>query len=307
MPTIVPVILAGGEGKRLQPLSSATRPKQFLKLIKNTEDSLFQASARRALMVANAENIITVVSENYKKLANQQLEQINNNLNKNVLLEPCGRNTTAAIITAAIHAASNFSNPILWVMPSDHMIERPENLYDAVNKSVKDAWHGNIVLFGIKPTREDSNYGYIIGGDKLDGNRFAVSKFIEKPSGPALQSLQKEENFWWNSGMFLLSTEALFLEMKKNNLATLKAASKAYTNATSCKFGLALNNDDYAAIEASPIDKAIIEKTSKLIVNPVDVEWSDVGSWQSLWELTRQESGDGNILDYLLTKIKRAA
>jgi mannose-1-phosphate guanylyltransferase/mannose-6-phosphate isomerase len=308
MPTIVPVLLAGGEGRRLQPLSSASRPKQFLRLIKNIDDTLFQASAKRALMVADAENIITIAGENYKDLVHQQLSQIDNNLNKNVILEPCGRNTTAAITAAAIHAASHFSNPILWIIPTDHMIEGESSLLQAIKKSALNAWHGKIVLFGIKPTREDSNYGYIIAGDKLEGeNHFSVKLFIEKPSGAPLQWAMAQKHCWWNSGMFLLSAETLFLEMKKKDLATLKAVSGAYTNGKNTQFGITLDEGNYAFIKANPIDKVIMEKSKRLVVYPVDINWSDVGSWQSLWELTCHESGDENILDNFLTKIARVA
>jgi mannose-1-phosphate guanylyltransferase/mannose-6-phosphate isomerase len=303
MPTIVPVLLAGGEGTRL-PLNSI-KPKQFLKL--NGEQTLLQDSVTRAMMVAEPEQIITIASEKHRHLALSQLQEIHPDLEKNIILEPCGRNTAAAVISAAIHAANNFEDPILWIIPSDHMIVRANILKETVQKSLKDARQGKIVLFGINPTRADSNYGYIIGGERLykEKEMRKVLMFMEKPTGAPLEWAMCQQNCMWNSGMFLLSAATLFTETKRQNSTLLQLVNSAYKNKTASNFGIVLNQKYYFEIQSAPIDKVIMEKSKNLVVTPVDIGWADVGSWQSLWEMSKEDGGDA--LDNFLLRIAKAA
>ncbi len=309
MPTIVPVLLAGGEGKRLRPLSSGLRPKQFLKLTKDSDDTLLQSSARRALMAADAANVITVAADSYDSLIHQQLSEIDNNLNNHILLEPCARNTAAAITLAAIHASNNFNNPVLWIIPTDHLILNPDILNSAVAKAATfAAAQERIVVFGMTPTRMESNYGYIIGNEKLKPQDYlySVNMFVEKPNGERLNWAHRQDNFWWNSGMFVLPVSRLFSEMRKSNLAILESVSKAYQNGRQSEYGFTVDETSYAEINPLPIDKVIMEKSKNLVSYPVDIGWSDVGSWQSLWEISQQE-GNGPPLDNFLQKISQAA
>lgn len=308
MSTLVPVILAGGGGTRLRPLSSSSKPKQFLKLVKDVDDTLFQSSVRRALMVAEPSNIITIALDEYKGTIYKQLAVIDKKLNRHVILEPFGRNTAAAIAAAAVYAANNFDDPILWVIPSDHLIINDSELKTAVQKTTNAARHGKIAVFGIEPTRADSNYGYIIGGDPLKYHTYmhSVRKFIEKPKGENLKWALEQKNCWWNSGMFVLSAYTLFREMKRKGGNTLKAASLAYKYGRQSQYGFHLNDKCYALMESLPIDKLVMETSLDLVVHPVNIGWSDVGSWHSLWELSQQE-GRGRPLDNFLEKLERAA
>lgn len=307
MPTLVPVLLAGGKGKRLWPLSSEDCPKQFLKLT-DARDTLFQASVRRAVMVARPEHVITVACQDDAPKVHEQLEQIDKALVGNIVLEPWGRNTAAAVTLAAKYAADHFDDPLLWIIPSDHLVTNPQALAVAVEKAQTAASYGKIVTFGIPPSRPDSNYGYVIHGEPLAKHRHlcSVRMFVEKPSGDFLRWALVQGNCLWNSGMFLVSAETVFLEMKKHGLEILQKVSKAYHNGTPYEGGLLVERRSYQDVPERPIDKVIMENSQRLLVSPVDIGWSDVGSWYSIWEMSQKE-GKGHPLNRFLSKIKRAA
>jgi mannose-1-phosphate guanylyltransferase/mannose-6-phosphate isomerase len=297
MSIIIPIILAGGEGSRLWPLSSPSSPKQFLKIIPDSDDSLLQATAKRALMLAKPEHIITVAAQKHQEITNKQLKHVDKKLCKNIILEPCRRNTAPAIAAATIYALEKFHNPILWVMPSDHIISNNINLQNAIEQSLTDALNGKIGLFGITPSRADSNYGYIIGDELLN-----VEKFIEKPQGDVLQDIMAKKNKWWNSGMFLFLATTLIAEMKRENLATFKLVSDAYIGGRQSE-GFILDSAAYEKITPIAIDRMVMEKSKNLKIIPVDIGWKDIGSWQSLCEI----NGYSDTLNNLLSIIKKAA
>jgi len=306
MSALIPVLLAGGEGKRLSPLSTGNNPKQFLKLAANSDDSLLQSAARRACMVSSADHVITVSSANYSAKTFDHLEKINPDLTKHIILEPSGKNTAAAIAFAATHAARCFDDPVLWIIPSDHIVHDAEKLRDAIFHSKPLASEGEIVLFGIKPTREDANYGYIIADKEIKNGLFEVASFHEKPDGNHLRWLMRQNNCWWNSGMFLLSAQTIFSSFKKHEPGLLKNINSAYNNAKDEFYGKFISESDYHNIKPLSFDKLIIEKCRNLAVNPVDIGWSDIGSWHSLWELSQEDGGD-TPLENFLKKISHAA
>lgn len=308
MPTIIPVILAGGEGKRLKPLSTSAKPKQFLKLSDNDDKTLLQLTAQRALYANKAENVITVTSEKYKKTAHKQLSSLSKKFTDNILLEPGSKNTLAAISLAAMHAYSKFDDPILWVMPSDHVILNDEVLEGTILKSVNAARHGKIVIFGVKPDREEPAYGHIVGGNPLSYHKYMhkVEAFVEKPSLEKLQWLMGHKNCWWNSGMFVMSARTLFCEMKKKSMQNLTYINKAYKHGHMTEYGYVAEAEYYNEIEAQQIDKTIIENSDKLIAYPIDISWSDIGSWQAFWELS-QKQGKGEPWARFLRAIDSAA
>lgn len=309
MTRIIPVLLAGGEGKRLRPLSSQARPKQFLKLLPNGQDSLFQASLRRAMKVAAPDHIITVASGRYKELVAQQMQAVDPALRQHVLLEPVGRNTAAAIALAAIHAANHFEDPLLWIIPSDHQIGNDQSLVQAVIHARSAAFQGRIVVFGIEPTRADSNYGYILGGEKLSAHSrlHQVRMFVEKPVGAPLHWIASQPNCYWNSGMFLISAQTLFNEMKKRSRETLEQASRAYRQGGQTETGYAVSPYPYHEIQPRAIDTMVMETSRKLAVLPVNIGWSDVGSWHALWELSQAGGAGHSPLDKFLTTLARAS
>ena len=308
MVNIVPVILAGGKGSRLYPLSVESKPKQFLKLVEGSNLTMLQLSAMRALAVSDAKNIITVTMYDYKEEAFFQLSEIDKKLTENIILEPRACNTAAAISVAAIYALKRFSNPILWVMPSDHVISGEANLYDAVKDSVNFANLGKIITFGIKPTDKNSNYGYIIGGDTIEDNAdfYDVSKFIEKPKGEKLEWVFGQEKFWFNSGMFVFSAKTLLDEVKDKSPNTFEASSLSCENANRCDFGFAISSEHYKLSNGISIDNLVMENSNNLIVNPVDMDWVDIGSWDSLLQLSKQK-GAGQCLANFLRESENAA
>jgi mannose-1-phosphate guanylyltransferase/mannose-6-phosphate isomerase len=306
--TLIPVILAGGEGKRLWPLSSAESPKQFLGLGKDGK-SLFSASYKRALMVAPSSNIIVVTRESFARQAWAEIKTIDKKSKATAILEPFGRNTAAAISMAAMHALSNFENPVLWVMPSDHYIEKPFSLINAVQESAEVANAGKVVTFGVLPDRINGNYGHIICGDEINRyhNLFGVKLFIEKPQGRRLEWFMRQNNCVWNSGMFMFSADTILKQIKTRNQAMVAYANRAYTSATQTKYGLLASGDAYENLPDLSIDKLVMENNENLVVRPVDMGWSDVGTWQSLWELSQKESIGGKPLEKFLQYTKSAA
>jgi len=305
---IIPVILAGGEGNRLKPLSSETKPKQFLNLSQNNNDlSLLQETAKRALDISEAKNVVVISSDKYKDITYQQLSEIHPDLCNNIILEPCSKNTAAAVTLAALHVAHNYTNPVFAVMPSDHYVENSQKLASALKLSIAAARRNNIVLFGIEPTRADSNYGYIIGSeDSVFSDLYKVNSFIEKPCGANLKLIMSYKQKWWNSGIFLMSTRALFSELKKKNLDILKQASKAYNNKSLSTKGILIDNYEYKNIKSISIDNAVIEESTNLLLKQIDVGWKDLGSWQSVWEISQLE-GKGSPLENFLDKIARVS
>lgn len=301
--TIVPVLLAGGEGKRLWPLSSSDRPKQFLKL-NSTEFTLFQLSIKRALMIARPENIITVTAKSYAEKTCKQLEEVDYGLKENVILEPRSRNTAAAIAMAANYAKARFENPILWILPSDHAIDDDEGLKNSVEKVIPFAEQGKIICFGVNPSRSDNNYGYILAGNELqpESNLYSVSTFINNPEGDMLRWAMQQKNCLWNSGIFLMQAETLLSELASRDELTYKLANISYIKSSMTPLGLSLDPLLYEAMPQISIEKVIMEQSKRVCVSPIDIGWSDVSSWYSLWEMSQKE-GSGEALDNFLTKI----
>lgn len=309
MSTIIPVILAGGKGKKLWPISSKNRPKQFLKL-DNSNSTLFQKTYKRALGIAEPKNIITVASIDDLITVKRQLSQVQYLADSNILFEESSHNTAFSIISAAKLAMSKYEYPILWIMPCDHIIEDPKNLYDAIENSIGSASYGQIVTFGIKPNRADPNYGYIQAGSK-DLNSFGLKKverFIEKPPADLLISLLANNDLSVNSGMFLMSSETIFNEFKQHCPSIMQASLDAFENmpTTSGKIQL-LKTRNTDKINFQSIDKAIMEKSDKLSVKKVDIDWTDIGSWYSLWQVS-QKTGQGQTsLEKFLNILEKAS
>lgn len=309
MSLIVPVILAGGEGKRLHPLSCGMRPKQFLRLIKDSNDTLLQSAARRAMAVAEPQNIITVASDNYDSIIFQQLGELDNKLQKNIILETCARNTAPATIIAAIHAVNMSKEAVLWILPSDHLISGGNGLARAVNMAAKFASANNrIVTFGVKAERVESNYGYIVSDRGADAASpvLPVNMFLEKPEGERLAWIHRQNHFWWNSGMYVIPASLLLSEVAKHNLAMGELVFNAYEKGRISDFGTVTEDKHYSQIAAESIDRLVIEKNRNLAVIPVDIGWTDLGSWQSLWEISQRE-GQSSPLENFLQKIRHAA
>lgn len=293
-PTIIPVILCGGSGTRLWPASRESRPKQFLSLM--NEDSLLQNTVRRALAITNAPaSSVMVVTLGAMK--NDIAAQIGD-ASAHILCEPSARNTAAAVAFAADYAAKTFGDDaILWILPSDHHIGNESALDDSFQYALQSAKDGHLVTFGIAPTRPDTGYGYIRAGKAKDGSHILpVEQFVEKPDLETAKKYLASGQYLWNSGMFLFTAKNVLAEFSQHApqiLSGVRAAVK--TNA--CE----PDAQSYAAIESRPFDKAIMEHSNRVTVVPSNPGWSDIGSWESLWDLREKDENNNVLLGNAIT------
>jgi mannose-1-phosphate guanylyltransferase/mannose-6-phosphate isomerase len=300
---LVPVILAGGAGTRLWPVSRAALPKPLAPLI--GRDTLLQQTARRVLACAAPEHVVTVGARAHDFLMRAQLAAVAPGLGAHRLLEPCGRNTAAAIALAALYADRRLEpDAVLWVCPSDHLVTDPAALVRAVEVASPLAQAGDLVTFGIAPTRPETGYGYIRAGAPLVGAATVrrVARFIEKPERAAAEALLAAGDCFWNSGMFLFRADRILAELGAHAPAILRAVEPAFAALREVPGGaFEVPAPLYAAVPAEPIDKAVMERTERIAVVPCNPGWSDLGSWQALWErLPKDDAGNAVRGDALL-------
>lgn len=293
VPKIVPVVLCGGSGTRLWPLSRDKAPKQFHAVA--GEDTLLIETLRRAQNCSGciASDIISVTADTIKKETVHQLADFDPDSIAHLISEPCARNTAAAIAYAALHAQKNFgNNAILWVMPADHFVEDQQTLKDAVERAVKLAEENYIVTFGMTPTRPDTGYGYIKTGSDIVDHEFthAIERFVEKPDAETAQEYLDAGDYTWNSGMFVGSVKTFLNNFNTHCDELLTPLEKAFHT------GHIALNETYSTLPALPFDVAIMEKTNKAAVIPCDIGWSDVGSWNSVYDLEEKDN-NGNVID----------
>lgn len=316
LPAVLPVILAGGAGTRLWPVSRETMPKHLAKII--GEESLLQLTAKRLMRDAPAGQLITVAARHQDLLIRRQLEAVDPALAGHRLLEPIGRNTAAAIALAALYARKTFGNSsVLWICPSDHLIRDEAALSDAVSQALPVAAGGDLVTFGIQPTRPETGYGYIAGapagadlpepGDTSGSGVRKVERFVEKPDLATAEAMLAEGGYLWNSGMFLFRADRIIEELAEHEPAILEATEAAFEAVHEGEGGgLCPPLDLYEKIPSMPIDKAVMERASRIAVVPCDPDWTDLGSWHAIWEISAKDA-DGNAArgDVLLHDAKK--
>jgi len=289
---MIPVILSGGSGTRLWPLSREAYPKQFLALV--GRDSMLQATFKRIAPLASSAPLI-VANEEHRFMVAEQLREIGCTPAA-ILLEPVGRNTAPAIAVAAFKAIADGADPLLLVLPSDHVITDAEGFRNAVNHAAKAAEAGALVTFGIVPTAPETGYGYIRAADFLspqgDGPR-RVAQFVEKPDAPTAEAYVASGEYFWNSGMFLFRASAYLKELEKHQPAIFAASREALSKAKTDADFVRLDKAAFTGCPSDSIDYAVMEKTADAAVLPISVGWNDVGSWSALWEVAQQD-GDGN-------------
>lgn len=286
-----PVILSGGSGTRLWPLSRASMPKQLLAL--RGQHSMLQTTIQRALNVEGANAPLLICNEAHRFLVREQLKAIKQDAD--IILEPCGRNTAPAIALAALKLASVDENAIMLVLPADHIIDDQAAFAACVQEAVQSAQKGFLVTFGIVPAHAETGYGYIRAGQILSEERSArlISSFIEKPNLNTAQQFLREGNYLWNSGMFVFSARRYLEELKAYRPDILSAVEQAW-NAHTVDLGFMRPcKEMFTACPADSIDYAVMQSTKAAVVIPAEFGWSDVGSWSSLWDIsTKDEQGN---------------
>lgn len=294
MSKIYPVVLSGGAGTRLWPLSRALYPKQFIRFFKDQSSSLLAATLGRLSPGRGFQAPIVVCNNDHRFLVRDEIERAGIEAGA-ILLEPMARNTAAAIAAAALLIERADPDGILAVMPSDHAIRDEAGFATAVRRAAEIAATSKLVLFGIAPNSPHTGYGYIHRGTPLanfDG-AFSVSAFKEKPNRETAQGYLATGEYYWNSGIFVLGASTFLKELKRLNPAVFDAAQKAIAAAQEDLGFLRLDAEAFSQSPSISVDYAVMEKTSLAAVLPIDVGWSDVGSWSSLWELSGRDA-DGN-------------
>ncbi|MET0027106.1 MAG: mannose-1-phosphate guanylyltransferase/mannose-6-phosphate isomerase [Candidatus Thiodiazotropha sp.] len=290
---IIPVILSGGSGTRLWPLSRSAYPKQFISLIEG--DSLFQRTVKRFMAIPGVSDALIVCNDEHRFLVAEQMRSKGQSAN-GILLEPVGRNTAPAIACAAFHALEASPDAILLVSPSDHVIANEALFTEIMLKGARAAETGNLVTFGIVPTKPETGYGYIRkGGDTTDEDACLVDRFVEKPNLETAQAYLDSGEYLWNSGMFAFRADAYLKELETFHPDILSAAQQAYMGKTADLDFLRLENQAFTDCPSQSIDYAVMEKTEKAVVVPMDVGWSDIGSWSALSEFACDDPEHGNV------------
>lgn len=291
---ITPVILSGGAGTRLWPLSRALYPKQIMAL--TGDRSLLRDTADRVADTARFNAPLVICNDEHRFLVAEQLTR-DGQAPGRIVLEPVGRNTAPAACVAALQVAEDSPEGTILLLPSDHAIaDRPAflNAVAAARRAAADGW---LVTFGIAPARPETGYGYIKRGEALAGldGCHAVDRFVEKPDRATAEGYLGEGGYFWNSGMFLFRADRMLEEMERYRPAVLAACREALGAARSDLDFLRLDADRFGQSPSVSIDRAVMEKTGRAAVVPADMAWSDVGSWQALWELDDRDI-DGNAL-----------
>lgn len=299
MHALIPVILSGGSGTRLWPLSREKYPKQLLPLI--NEDSLLQATIKRldGLIGITVEHPLIVCNEEYRFVIAEQLRLIGKTCS--VLLEPFGRNTAPALTLAALVAAQNNADPILLVMPSDHVIVNTSAFQACISKGVSIALQNSIVTFGIAPDTPETGYGYIQTGESLgDIGVTQIARFVEKPNQPTAQAYIDDGSYLWNSGIFMVRASVWLAAINQCRPDIFTACQTAWNKGSHEGNFIRVNETAFTACPNDSIDYAVMEKLSSdypSLPSGVVIEfsggWSDVGAWDSLWQvLPKDESGN---------------
>ena len=290
MSQIVPVLLCGGVGSRLWPVSRQGRPKQYLNLI--GEDSMLQQTLTRLEGLDQAPPII-VCNEEHRFLVAEQTRQIGIE-SATIILEPEGKNTAPAIALAALVASVTNPDSALLVLPADHHIGRPEQLRAAVKEALGAALHTKLVTFGLVPTRAETGYGYVKRGETLSGNVAVLDQFVEKPNEVTAKGYLDSGEYVWNSGMFLFKS-GHFLDALSEFQPTIAAACRAaMANSERDMNFVRPDSKAFANCPSESIDYAVMEHTKDGVVVSLDCDWSDIGAWSALWD-TGGKDGEGNV------------
>lgn len=290
---LIPVILSGGSGTRLWPLSRKNYPKQFLAL--SGDSSLFQQTVARTRKPSGIAPPIVVCSEDHRFLVAEQLRELNVE-GASILLEPLARNTAPAIALAAWQAQKTQPDATLLVLPADHLIGDTASFASAVDKALPLAEQDWLVTFGIRPENPATGFGYIKRAEPLDKTGFRVGQFIEKPDAATAKRYVDAGDYEWNSGMFLFKASRYLEELQQHAPAMHAASKAAFAKAKGDLDFVRIDREAFTASPDNSIDYAVMEKTMRAAVVPVSCAWSDIGSWDALWAASDRDR-DGNRLE----------
>lgn len=295
---ILPVILCGGSGSRLWPLSRKSFPKQFLTLNLTNNKSLLQRTQIRTSKIKNIENPILICNEEHRFIAAEQMREINVEPSS-IILEPFGRNTAPAIAVAALKALEIYEDPNLLILSSDHLINEEDKYIDVIEKGLEYSEDGKLVTFGIVPKSPETGYGYIksvenLNHDKLKGS--AIDSFIEKPDKIKALSFIKDTRFTWNSGIFLFKANSILKEIQEFSPEIIKYSKLALNRKLFDLDFQRLEEEFFRKCPDISIDVGVMEKTKNGIVLPLDAGWSDIGSWDTIWDISQKDS-NGNVIE----------
>ncbi len=290
MTILRPVILCGGSGTRLWPLSRSSYPKQFMDLGGHT---LFGDTLDRAMRLPGSTSPLVVCNEEHRFFVAAALQT--EKIKGEVLLEPDGRNTAPAIALAALSAVENGDDPFLLVLPSDHVLSPHQAFADAVEEACTCAAAGDIVTFGMKPSRPETGFGYILRGECRQGTAgYSVARFVEKPDLARAEAMLAEGNCFWNSGMFLFRASSYLEELKRHAPAIFAACNEAWSCRRADLDFMRPARDIFLGCPSDSIDYAVMERTDKAVVVPLSAEWSDLGSWEAFYEVAEHDD-QGNV------------
>lgn len=310
---LIPVILSGGAGSRLWPLSRELYPKQLLPLI--SQKTLLQDTIARLEGINALSAPVVVCNDAHRFMVAEQIRLLGMEASA-IILEPCGRNTAPAVAVAALHALQQEEEPLLLILPADHLINDVAAFQQGVATAVELAQQDKLVTFGIVPERPETGYGYIraeracplsfVLGHLLKNNElndaahgspltaYPVASFVEKPDYETAVKYLESGDYYWNSGMFMFRASRFIDELKKYNPEMLHACQDAVAGMTKDLDFLRLDKDQFSACPADSIDYAVMEKTDSAVVIPLSAGWSDIGSWSALWEVQQQDK-NGNV------------
>ncbi|POB87978.1 mannose-1-phosphate guanylyltransferase/mannose-6-phosphate isomerase [Vibrio vulnificus] len=288
---LIPVIMAGGSGSRLWPLSRSLYPKQFISLA--SDKSMLQETIAR-LSGLDHQAPLLICNQEHRFIVAEQLRQ-QRIQHGGIVLEPVGRNTAPAIALAALHALKSNDDPLLLVLAADHVIQNQTVFTQAVENAVKPAKLGMLVTFGIVPTAPETGYGYIKQGEAVSDTAYRVAQFVEKPSLTTAEQYLASGEYYWNSGMFLFKASRFLEELKIYRPDILQACEAAMHGSRHDLDFIRLEEDAFIQCPDDSVDYAVMEKTKDALVVPMDAGWSDVGSFSALWEVSPKDS-QGNVL-----------
>ncbi|PST85890.1 mannose-1-phosphate guanylyltransferase/mannose-6-phosphate isomerase [Photobacterium sp. NCIMB 13483] len=288
---LLPIIMAGGSGSRLWPLSRTLYPKQFLSII--SKATMLQETVERLDDIEHQDPLF-ICNEEHRFIVAEQL-RLGGLDNSGIILEPVGRNTAPAIALAALKALADGDDPLLLVLAADHVIQNTDAFLASIEHAIVEAEKGSLVTFGIVPLKPEIGYGYIRRGIQVSEYAYKVNAFVEKPDLMTAQEYIETNEFYWNSGMFLFKASRYLAELEKYSPEILRVCQSAFSSNRIDLDFIRLDEVLFSSCPDDSIDYAVMEKTQDAVVVPMDANWSDVGSWSSLWEVNPKDV-DGNAI-----------